>query len=454
MVQFIATFFEKYLPSSLSIAVGLNIFVGLLVWIFVDVSLPILLENWKNGLFNLLAFSMQMTLIFVCGYTIAQSAVVKKCLIRVVDSLRSPTKALVGVFLIASLAALLNWGLGLVVGAILAREIGERNKKLHYPLVVAAAYSGFIFWHGGLSGSIPLTLAGGGESLAKTTNGLLSTAIPISETLFTSTNALAISGLLVLMGIVIRWMNKSYEQNPKMLVSLATSNKNEERIERNNDNEETEKEKSVIHFLENHAAFTKVIGLSFIGIYGLLSFQKGFNFGLNDVIFISLGIAFLVHQTRLSFLGSFQEGLKRCSGIVLQFPLYAGIMALVALQDASKYSLAGAIVEFFLAFASATSLPVYAFLSAGILNVLVPSGGGQWAIQAPIFLDAAMKLNADVAMVSLAIAWGDAWTNLIQPFWAIPLLAIAKLDAKSIMGFCFMLLMLSGAYLMILFWLV
>lgn len=449
MVQFISNLFEKYLPSSLSIAIGLNLVVGLLVLLLVEVSVTDVLTTWQNGVFNLLAFSMQMTLIFVCGYTIAQATLIKRWLIKTVDVLQTPAKALVGVFVIASVASLLNWGFGLVVGAILARQIGERNPYVHYPLVVAAAYSGFIFWHGGLSGSIPLTLAGGGESLRKTTNGLLTEAIPISQTLFTFQNSLAIVGLLLIMSALIRWMHRSYERNPQTLVSIANGSKNDEH---QLDDVQEVADISLVHKAENHPIFTKILGISFLVIYVFISWQSAFSVGLNEVIFISLGIAFLVHQTRLQFLASFQDGLKRCSGIVLQFPLYAGIMALVALTDSTNFSLASAIVDFFLDFASANSLPAFAFLSAGILNVLVPSGGGQWAIQAPIFLDAAIKLQADTAVVSMAIAWGDAWTNLIQPFWAIPLLAIAKLDAKSIMGFCFLLLILSGLYLLGIFY--
>jgi short-chain fatty acids transporter len=449
MVQFISNLFEKYLPSSLSIAIGLNLIVGLCVLLFVDVPFAEILTTWQSGVFNLLAFSMQMTLIFVCGYTIAQSQLIKKWLISVVDVLQTPVKALVGVFVIASAASLLNWGFGLVVGAILAREIGERNAKVHYPLVVAAAYSGFIFWHGGLSGSIPLTLAGGGESLAKTTNDLLTEAIPISQTLFTLQNSAAVVGLLIIMAALIRWMHRSYERNPKTLVSIANGSK---KGEHQLDDVQEVADISLVHKAENHPAFTKIIGLSFLATYTFISWQSAFSVGLNDVIFISLGIAFLVHERRLQFLASFQEGLKRCSGIVLQFPLYAGIMALVALTDSTNFSLANAIVDFFLDFASTDSLPVFAFLSAGILNVLVPSGGGQWAIQAPIFIEASLQLNTDIPKVAMAIAWGDAWTNLIQPFWAIPLLAIAKLDAKSIMGFCFLLLILSGLYLLGIFY--
>ncbi|NSX56964.1 TIGR00366 family protein [Parasulfitobacter algicola] len=92
-------------------------------------------------------------------------------------------------------------------------------------------------------------------------------------------------------------------------------------------------------------------------------------------------------------------------------------------------------------------LPLLAFLSAAVVNVLMPSGGGQWAIQGPIIMPAAQALGADEARVIMAVAWGDAWTNMIQPFWALPALAVAGLSARDIMGFCVIVLLVSGLVL-------
>ena len=90
------------------------------------------------------------------------------------------------------------------------------------------------------------------------------------------------------------------------------------------------------------------------------------------------------------------------------------------------------------------TFPLLTFLSAGLINIFIPSGGGQWAVQAPIMFPAGADLGVDPAITGLAIDWGDAWTNLIQPFWAIPALAIAKLNAKDIMGFCLINLVVTG----------
>ena len=156
-----------------------------------------------------------------------------------------------------------------------------------------------------------------------------------------------------------------------------------------------------------------------------------------NTIFLFLAIA--LHGTPKRLLQSLQQAVKGGSGIIIQFPFYAGIMAVMV-----QSGLAESMSQWLISFASAQSLPVLTFVSAGIVNIFVPSGGGQWAVQAPVVLPAAAELGADISRVAMAVAWGDAWTNLIQPFWALPVLAIAGLKAKDIMGFCLVQLIITG----------
>ncbi|MEE2862128.1 MAG: TIGR00366 family protein, partial [Pseudomonadota bacterium] len=106
--------------------------------------------------------------------------------------------------------------------------------------------------------------------------------------------------------------------------------------------------------------------------------------------------------------------------------------------------LAASLSEWFVSISTAQTLPFWSFIAAGIVNIFVPSGGGQWAVQAPVMLPAAQALGADLPRVAMAVAWGDAWTNLLQPFWALPMLGIAGLQAKDIMGFCVINLVVVG----------
>lgn len=447
MTQLLSKIFERYLPSAFSLAVLLSVVVFTSALFFTENTFLDLAIVWQNGLWNLLAFAMQMCLILITGFTLARSNFVLSVLDRLSSLLQTPFKAIIGVSLLSALASMINWGMGLVVGAILARSIGSKVKSVDYRVLVAAAYSGFVFWHGGLSGSIPLTLAEGGESLIQTTNGLLSQAIPIEETLFSSIN-LSIIGLLL---ILIPLFN--YLMHPKAEQVISLNYDNDDASFSSNANLSSKEALPWVQRMEESPFIIKLLGFSFFGLVLVKWFFMGFDLGLNTVILCFLSISMILHQKMSDFFSAFEEGLKGCSGIVLQFPFYAGIMAIMAAEDGSGVSLAAKVIEVFAENASEKTLPVLSFFSAGFLNVLIPSGGGQWALQAPIMLAAAQQTGSSLTEVSLAIAWGDAWTNMIQPFWALPLLAIAKLDARDIMGYCLLILFVVGIVVSSVFWL-
>ena len=180
------------------------------------------------------------------------------------------------------------------------------------------------------------------------------------------------------------------------------------------------------------------IGLAGV-VWLVVYFVRGGGLMLNTVNFLFLTLAILLHGTPRRFLASLQEAIKGGGGIVIQFPFYAGIMGIMV-----GSGLADTLSKVLLSVASERTLPFLVFISAGIVNFFVPSGGGQWAVQAPAILPAANALGADVARVAMAVAWGDAWTSLIQPFWVLPVLAIAGLQAKDVMGYCAMNLLLTG----------
>ena len=143
-------------------------------------------------------------------------------------------------------------------------------------------------------------------------------------------------------------------------------------------------------------------------------------------------------------LDAISEAAAGAAGILLQFPFYAGIIGMMTVQNATGVSLAGVISEFFVSISNAVTFPVWTFLSAGIVNFFVPSGGGQWGVQGPIVMPAAAALGVESGRAAMAIAWGDAWTNMVQPFWALPALGVAGLKAKDIMGYLVVVLLFTG----------
>jgi len=428
---------ERFLPDPYIFAIILT-FVVFVVAMITTQSGPItIVEAWYGGFWSLLAFSMQMAMILVTGTILANAPLFKKGLGKLAGIPKNKIQAIIWVSVIGLVASFINWGFGLVIGAIFAKEVAKRVKGVDYPLLIAAAYSGFLIWHAGMSGSIPLTLASSTADLIGQTNGAVTSPISTSETIFSSFNLIIVAVILVTLPILLALMHPKGDKVKTVDPALLEDEPVEAMKPRS---EMTPAEK-----LENSKIVNYVLaamGFTLIIVYFI---NNGFDLNLNIVIFIFLFAAILLHGTPINTVKAVNSAAKSVGGILLQFPFYAGIMGMMTYKGVDNgLSLAGAISDFFVSVSNGTTFPLFTFLSAGIVNVFVPSGGGQWAVQAPIMMPAAVTLGVDTAKTAMAIAWGDAWTNMIQPFWALPVLGIAKLGAKNIMGYCLIVLLYSG----------
>ncbi len=412
---------DRYLPDPFVFVLVLTLVAGIAA-VLTQESGPLdVVIMWGDGFWSLLTFSMQMLLVLVTGYMMASTPLVRRGLSALAALARSPGGAILLVSLVSLAASWINWGFGLVVGALFARELA-RTIRVDYRLLVASAYSGFIVWHGGLAGSIPLSIATEGHPFVDIT-GVIST----SETIFSVYNIAIVAALFIAVPLVNRAMMPRDEDavyvDPALLV--------EDEVKKPDNATPAER-------MEHSFALPILVGAA--GAAWLIQhFATGNGLSLNVINFLFLTLAILLHGSPRNLLNALDDGVRGGAGIVIQFPFYAGIMAIMV-----QSGLAASISEGLVSFATETSLPFWSFLSAGIVNFFVPSGGGQWAVQAPVILPAAEALGADLARTSMAVAWGDAWTNMVQPFWALPILGIAGLRAKDIMGFCVIHLILSG----------
>ena len=412
---------ERYLPDAYIFVLILTLVAAVAAMLVEGQSPVAVLEMWGKGFWGLLTFSMQMLLVLVSGFMLASTPLVKGILDRLATLARTPGQAILLVTYVSLTASWINWGFGLVVGALFAKALARRI-QVHYPLLIASAYSGFLVWHAGLAGSIPLTIATPGH-FTEEQIGVIGTG----ETIFAFFNLAIVAALFILVPLLNRMMMPPQDeslcadpgkiQDPEVPEAMTS--------------------RPADH-LENSRVLAWLIGFSGVA-YAIYYFAQGGGLNLNIVNFMFLCLAIVLHQTPHRLLVSLNEAVKGGAGIIIQFPFYAGIMAIMV-----HSGLAETISQGFVSIASAESLPFWSFLSAGLVNIFVPSGGGQWAVQAPVMLPAAQALGADVARVAMAVAWGDAWTNLLQPFWALPVLAIAGLKAKDIMGYCLVLLIVTG----------
>jgi len=428
--SFFSKLVKKFLPDALIFAFFLTI-ITFLLGIFIKNKTPFeMISYMGDGFWDLLNFAMQMTLILMTGHILAQTKPVNKLLKQISKLATTPFKAVALVNISMIVTTYLNWGFGLIFTSLLSIEIAKnlKGKGLHYPLLIASAYSGFLVWHAGLSGSAPLLVNTKGHFLENTI-GLIS----VKQTIFSPIGYLP---TLILFFTL-----------PFIMAAMHPKNKNEiievdpELFEKNGSNAKKEEKKEITpaERLENTfylPLIISIIGLVYVFYYFLI--KKG-SLSLNILNFIFLMLGILLHGSSKNFINAAKESVKTVWGIIIQFPFYAGIMGMMI-----NSGLATSIANWFASFATAKTLPLYSYLSAGLINIFIPSGGGQWAVQGPIMTQAALKIGADIPKIVMGIAWGDAWTNMIQPFWALPLLAVAKLEIRDIMGYCLVALIWSG----------
>lgn len=183
-----------------------------------------------------------------------------------------------------------------------------------------------------------------------------------------------------------------------------------------------------------------VLGMLILTVFLLqyLPSLKLFNLTPNMLNFFMLGLAILLHGSFKSFLNAVEEAISDVSGILIQFPLYFGIMGIMA-----NSGMIGQISDFFVSISTQVTLPIFTFFSAALVNIFVPSGGGQWAVQGPLVIQSAMQLGVPLPKAIMALAYGDQITNMLQPFWALPLLGITKLKAKEILPYTLLFMVLG-----------
>jgi short-chain fatty acids transporter len=401
-----------------------------------------LVSFWYNGLWGKggLTFAFQMMLMLVLGHVLALSKPVEKLINKLSPYCNTTSKAALLVTLLTLTTSWFNWGLGLIFGAIFARKVGEYAMRnglaLNYGLIGAAGYSGLMIWHGGISGSSLIKVAEKGHFNDLISNPDLLTKLPSSisfnETVFSSMNITATISLLIILPLIMFFLGKK-KKGAVLNLSLVPS---------------TKKPKNDIKFkgaekIDQSIYFSSFLGsaMIFYAIYMALSHSgfSEFKFINPDYLnFSLLGLALLMNGSISNFLSSLESAIKGVSGILIQFPLYFGIMGIM-----SNSGMINEIALFFINISNEFTYPLFTLVSAGLVNLFVPSGGGQWYVQGPIVIQTAIEMKISLSKSIMALAYGDQLTNMLQPFWALPLLGITGLKAKEILPYT-LIIMLVG----------
>jgi short-chain fatty acids transporter len=438
--------FRKVLPSPFAIALILSAISLVLAMVFgtFESGVPSwkgTLISWERGLWNpgLLVFAYQMMLILVLGHVVVLSKPFEILIGGITKWVTNGASAAGLVAIVTMLVAFFNWGLGLVFGAILARKVGEyasqNNIPINYPLIGACGYLGLLVFNGGISGSAALKASEPGHltdlmrpSTAQDLMQFVPNRIPTADTIFHPSNLVVSVLLLLILGGFAYWLGKRTPTTKFELPEFST---------RDLDQKILQGAEKLDHSPGLALGFGMVLLAGFFMQY--LPELKLLNLTPNMLNLFMLALGVLLHGNIYRFQRAVSHAISGASGILIQFPLYFGIMGVM-----SGSGLIGAISDYFVSIADADSYPFFTFLSAGLVNIFIPSGGGQWAVQGPVIMQAALQLNVPLSKALMALAYGDQLTNMMQPFWALPLLGITRLKASDILPYSLLFMLVGG----------
>lgn len=417
---------QRWIPGAFTIAWLLTLLVLVLAMTVGHASFTESVRSWGDGFWELLPFSMQMCLVMFTGSIVAVSPPAARFLGWLASLPRTPRQTIFLMALVSMLLALFHWGLSIVGSAVLLREIGRRRTPVDWRLLVAAAYLGMgTTWHAGLSASAPLLVATPGHFLEKEI-GL----IPVQETLFAPFNLV----LVALVMIVFAVLTPLLHPVPEQTVPIRPGQLDAIRLFQPPAKPSGAEGLTLAARIEHAPWVNWIFGALALVWLGTYLTRPAHPVTLNALNFVMMGLAVALHPSPASLVEAAEDAGKLVFGIILQFPLYAGIYGVIQ-QTHLAEALAGA----FTRVADERTYPLLVYWYSGIVNYFVPSGGSKWAIEAPYILAAGQSLHVPAAKVVTAYAWGDMMTDIIQPFWAIPLLAAARLDFREILGFCMVL---------------
>lgn len=418
---------ERLMPDPYLFAMILTLIVaGMVAALVRGASASGMLQAWYGGVWgqqNIFTFAFQMVLILVTGYTLAEAPALKRTIVRVAAMPRSQAQGALLCFTVSAVLSLLNWGLGLVAGALVARQVARRFPDSHFGYLIAAAFMGFIVWTQGLSSSIALANTDAGSPI-NVIHQIAGFNVPLSQTIFQPYSCLSAIIVLAVLALAVWRMEPSEGLSPDPAVF-----EDEEAVE-------TPASTTFAEWLENQWILNVLLFAAGITYF----VASGFALNISSMIMLFTITSALLHRTPIRFIRAFTGAAKVSGPLLLQYPLYGGLVGLLAYQGTEDAKpLQTLLAQTLVNGATEYTLPFLTFVGSVIISLFVPSGGGHWAVQGPIAVDSALAIGqqspAYLGLVSMAVAVGEGVANMIQPFWLLPLLAIAKLNVRQVMGF-------------------
>ncbi len=439
---------ERWMPSPFLFAILLTYVAAIAAIISEGVSVPEIARSWYGGFWSLLQFAMQMVIILVTGCVVAYHPRVRAGILRLVRLPKNGRQAVVLVGLGSMLTGWVSWGLGLIFGAILAREMGKLAAKngmaVHYPLLAVAGYMGMsLTWGWGLSSSAGLLQATDGNVFME--QGIVDRVIPATEWVF-HPYSLTLTVLALIFASIMLYLLSPPEENCRGIDRYVDF---KEEVVRESNPADLPTNPTLADRIDNSRVLGGLIAL--IGVYLFIEAFLTQGLGALDLNVFNFGflmIGLILYSSPSRYLKEFEDAVKGSAGVILLFPFYAGIIGIM-----TGTGLVDTMTESLLSIATKESFALTAWITGGILNVFVPSAGGEWAIIGGPMMLAGAELGIPHGQTIAAYAVGDAHTNLLNPFWAIPLLAITELRARDMFGYAITMMLFLVPFIAIVLYL-
>lgn len=433
--DYFTDFAQKWVPDSYVIALVLTL-IAFIMAFFLTPTTPLdIVVSWGKGFWTLLAFAMQMSLIVITGYALATTPVCTRLITSVCSKPNSATGVYIYAVILSAIGFYLNWGFGLVFAALICKNLAtqalKKNIKIDYRYLCGASWTPFYIWHMGLSGSAPLLVATADHFMVKEIG-----VIPISQTIFHPYNliltGISVIAILVLFGFILPpkdpgKIQSIEEWNPDLVVKETPQQETAPQIKTPSD------------FVTYTPWCSYLVGLMFIVYLVYHFFILGKSLDINVLNFIFLTLIIFLYKTPVAMLKAVKASTPAAWGVILQFPFYAGIYGIM------KYTgLVDTISSWVIAFSTETTFPAITAILTGFISYFIPSGGSKWVIEAPFLIPAGQALGVADAKTIIAYMFGGDLTALVQPFFAVPFMAVCGLEFKDFVGYSFVAFIVLG----------
>ena len=421
---------ERWMPDSIIIVwiLTLIIFISAMVW--GDASPRKAVEAWGGGFWTLLPTSMQICIMLMTGYVVARAPVLNRLWQRLalLPSPDKPAQAVLLLSIFSMVTACVHWGLSLMASSMLAVFLVRRAPRVDYRLLIASAYLGLgCTWHAGLTGTAPLWANTPDNPLVK--NKVLTDLIPQSQTIFTPFNVILLLIVIVSVAVLMYLAHPTAEHDHKITQQQLEAQEISTLPEPPKDLSPSGRLIWWPGF--NFGVLALGVAWLFYQARGAANLSQLFTFDNTNFIFLLLGVA--LQYRPIFFIRAMEEAGRSVWGIIIQFPFYAGIFGLFTYTNLGR-----ALAEGFVAIGTPQTFPLITYWFTGIINYFVPSGGSEWLVTSPYLVPAAQRIGVPMNKLILSYSWGNMMTDMIQPFFAIPLLSVAKVQFREIMGYLLM----------------